>query len=701
MALASIIRDSSFELGFVRSSDQNAGKAKQLVEMNGSYRTRKLDMNGAGTNAQINNLGLLTMLGNAKTLTLCGEAASYNDVRSREDQLKIDMVRAFGGEIAHMNDFVKDIMHMLGEGSPLSIEQQDQLFELATEIVNLKNLTNVGVMPEAAAKLESMIAEVAHKIADLLLDGMDNKIIPKSVADVAHNMVVDVAEKYNVASLEDKITKIEGRVNPQEYHINAVEAVIAHLAEMLENEDLSEDAKAEIESLIEQMETALENGEPIPADTIKALETLGENHADITVTADLAQALETLKDATIVMMADKYGVTVAQMRQIESLAEASDVPLQDVSVVEAIIEKLGVEADSGPVELKAAHNVIDLADAKVLQNQTMSSPTIETPRAESMPPVTPFIPLAGFGIGGGNQKIVTVSPPAPTSDSATESPSTPKGRGDDARPAPPSPPADPSPNPEPDNPVTPPRNPDNPDFKPEESPKDPPRQDENGGGAPTPPPEGDGKPSDPDPAENKKLPEDNPEKGPDSKPENPSDGGGTSKGHDPETSKDKPCVCPPFQKVADPSKTLDELKQAMKDQALDGGITNQAINDKFAENYDQLSESQQKAFILDIAKEDFGGDVTKARSHIESVNRLYVHEQAQAKERAEIKAEADEVRNARIEAAKPEEGKRLPDIYNPKGCPVHGDGGCPEGSHATDVTTSENKKSARKRGLSR
>jgi hypothetical protein len=374
MALASIIHPEHFEIGFVPSSDKAANRAKQLVDMNGSYRTRTHDMGGMSSNAQMSNSGLLTILGNTKVLTLCGEAVSYEDARSREEQLKIDMVRALGGEIAQMGAFVAEIISALSTDSIMGKDQQDKLFEMVTEIVALKNLTNLGALPEGQAKLEALITETANKIANTLLDGMDNKAIAPAIADFVHQMLSETAQKFDIPTLDEKVTKIEGRMNPEEYLANSVAAVIAELTGLLDAQDLSEETKSEIESLIEKMESAVEAGDPIPRDVMQALEGLTESHPAISVPESFTSSMETLSDANIVMKADTLGISVAHMQAIETtietlenqqieMADNADYTDQQKAEVESLIEKLMLFADDGvPLKSEAVKTLEGLAD---------------------------------------------------------------------------------------------------------------------------------------------------------------------------------------------------------------------------------------------------------------------------------------------------------------------------------------------------
>lgn len=293
MSLASIVQDDRFELGFLRSIDDAGGKAQQLVALNGAYRTRNLDMKGMGGNAQINDLGLMTMLANKSMLTLCGEVVSYEDVRTREQQLKIDLVRAFGSEIAAMGNMVVAVMEALADGSPLSVEQKEQLLAVMNEMVTLKNMTNIGAIEGGQERLEAMVAETANKLADLLIDGLDQDIVPQALADFVRDFLSDVAETYDLPDIEAKIIQIDRMMDPQIGLREVVAEVIQTLTERLESDDLDEEERAEIESVLETLQDAMEKDAPIHNTVITALDDLIDKYPDIAKETGLtAQVLE-------------------------------------------------------------------------------------------------------------------------------------------------------------------------------------------------------------------------------------------------------------------------------------------------------------------------------------------------------------------------------------------------------------------------
>jgi hypothetical protein len=342
-----------------------------IVEKLGAVRTKQLNMGGS-SNADVNSLTNLNI--GQDNLTCAGVITSISDERTPEEKLKLEIAYAFGSEVAQMADFIAEVMQSLGPDSKLSQAQKEQLFETVGEIITLKNLMNTGMLPEGQARLEAMIAETANKIADLLLDGLNQKMVSPAITEFVHQMLIDVGAQYDIPELSEKMVKIEGRMNPESYLQDSIAEMILQLNEMVESQDLSDEAKAEIEALIEKMELAAENGEPLPRDVMKALDNLGETFPDIHLPQAFADSLDTLKDANIVMKAETLGISIDQVQSIESAIETLETQLQELSnqdspseettlEIEALIEKLTAFSDEGiPLDREAIKSLETIAE---------------------------------------------------------------------------------------------------------------------------------------------------------------------------------------------------------------------------------------------------------------------------------------------------------------------------------------------------
>jgi|GEM_PF-6175994 len=369
--MPAIIQSDHFEVALVHSDSGLGGKSRQMVDLNGSYRTKTYDMKGMGANAQVNDLGLMTVIANTQSLVLSGEPIEIDNMVDNDmaRRLDVELLRAFGVEVATMGGFIQEVMAGLGENSQLSVEQKAQLQELITEIITLKKLTSLGVLPQGVERLQKLVAETADKIADLLKDGLDNRILSGAIAEFSHHMLDKTAKEYGLTELSEKLAVIEGRMNPQNYLTQSVAELISQLTAILENSDIEEATKEDIGKILDDLATQAE-GEPLSREILKQLdgliEKLPEKHAMI-----IQKTVETVRDANIVLKAAISGLSVAQMLQVEGVIndletikgnlENSKEPLTaDQEKLASQLEKTIKALDHNPVDIKAIQEVTKL-----------------------------------------------------------------------------------------------------------------------------------------------------------------------------------------------------------------------------------------------------------------------------------------------------------------------------------------------------
>lgn len=380
MTLPAILNADHFEVALVHSNSGIAGKSRQMVDLNGSYNTKTYDMKGMGGKSQINDLGLMTVIANTQSLVLSGDAIESEDLVDNtleQHQLGIELLRAFGVEVAQMGAFIQEVMAGLAEGSPLSVEQKVQLKELVSEIITLKKLTSLGALPNGAERLNQLIAQTADKIADLLKDGLDTKTFSKAIAEFTHSMLKVTAAKYNLPALSEKLIAIEGRMNPQNYLKNAVAELVVQLTEMLKQDDISEDAKAEIEKILEELADHPE-GKPLSRDIIKQLDALGETLPERHATK-LEASVSRVKDANIVLKAAISGLSVAEVKQVEKLiANLEDIKNELVNNTETLTAEQEILVDQLSKTIEALDaNPADINALKEIKQLESKLPALE------------------------------------------------------------------------------------------------------------------------------------------------------------------------------------------------------------------------------------------------------------------------------------------------------------------------------------
>ena len=658
MTLPAIITNEYFELGLTQSSSHVSGQSRQLVDLNGSYRTRKLDMKGmGGGNSKVNDLGLMTLIGGSrKVLILAGELVEHVDLREREQQLKIDMLRAFKSDIVHMQDFVQEVMTSLAAGSHLTQEQQDKLFELVSEIVTIKNLTNLDALPQSAELIRDRIAEVMERTVEMLESAFDGKDLPPEIVKFAHEFLSDVSAHYGLEGPANVLMKMDVKSYPQEYMQNTLADVIAELNTLLEKDDLDPAAKAEITEMVEQLEMAQEQGVPISTELARQLQAFSESHPEMIVDTRLEGVIETLVAANISLKADLSGLSVAQIKEIEAhidelmKEEGQSQDKETVTALEALMR--GDKLNERDIE-----TVYHFIEPKAFdQRQGYNWQPIATLVSSLIPANNPGAPVRGLA------DPVPTPPKDPPAEPPRDNPKPPEE-------PPVEPPRD-EPKPPEEPPVEPPRDEPKP---PEEPPVEPPRDD------PKPPEE---PPVEP-PRDEPKPPEEPPVEPPRDEPKPPEE--------------------PPAEPPRDDPKPSPE----------DGDCGCGECKGEFNENAGEGDEPAVDPQVLDEIAKKFGGDKEAAREEIERMKKLDEEIETAKKEgennpqRKKDQAERDAARERRRQEREnarqnpPGENTNPKPEFNKKGCPVHGLNCKGHGSDQTGVKASatSNKRSARARKL--
>lgn len=385
MTMPAIITSDRFEVALVHSDSGLGGKSRQLVDLNGSYRAKSYDMKGMGTNAQVNDLGLMTMIANTQSLVLSGEPTEIESLvdNAMHQRFDIELLRAFGVEVATMGDFIQEVMAGLGENSPLTPEQKSQLQDLVGEIITLKKLTSLGVLPQGTERLQMMIAATAEKIADILKDGLDNRALSKAVTEFAYNMLDKTVKTYGLNELSEKLVAIEGRMNPQNYMVKSVAELVTQLTALLEQPDIEDALKDDITKMLDDLADR-EQGQPLPRDILKQLDALVEKLPE-THAVKIQKSIETVRDANSVLKAEISGMTVAQVQKVESLITELDVMKDGLSQSnepltteqKQLIEQLDQtiqSLDANPADIKAAQSVEKLQSRLSVPDIAMALP---------------------------------------------------------------------------------------------------------------------------------------------------------------------------------------------------------------------------------------------------------------------------------------------------------------------------------------
>lgn len=392
MTYPALVYPDHLEIALVHSGSGLATKSKQLVDLNGSYREQHLDMKGMGSHSKVNDMGLMNLIGNTRSLILeASYSESEDDFAAESDpRLDITMLRAFGADIAQVQGFAQQMM-AVGAGGNLSEEQIEQLQALIENVADLVKLGNLQVAAEAypqiQARMEELIEEIAEQLNEIMemsggdmalgadglpvsmdMEGFSSQLALMELVAETLDILKQTADVHglNAPSLEvvaqTLAEKIENMAELQAAQIEAVKAEMAEqLNAILEGEGLSEETRAEIEAALETLE-GLEQGEAIPTELIEKLDALVQS-GDIPAiqAAALGNVIETAQkiESQTAAFASAVATIVPTLRtvlpaaRVEALSTKIETVLPAVrAIVPQVFDGPSQHAAASPLSLK-------------------------------------------------------------------------------------------------------------------------------------------------------------------------------------------------------------------------------------------------------------------------------------------------------------------------------------------------------------
>lgn len=468
MTYPALVYPDHLEIALVHSGSGLATKSKQMVDLNGSYRQQHLDMKGMGSHSKVNDMGLMNMIGNTRSLVL---EASYSEneddfAADSDPRLDIAMLRAFGADIAQVQGFAQQMM-AVSAGGNLSEEQIEQLEALIENVADLVKLGNLQVAAEAypqiQARMEELIEEIAEQLNEIMemrggdmVLGADGLPVSMDIERFSSQLALmelvaetlDILKQtadvhgLNAPSLEAVAQTLAEKIeNIAELQAAQIEAVKAEMTEqlnaILESEDLGEEARAEIEAAIETLE-GLEQGEAIPSELIEKLDVLVQS-GDIPAiqAAALSSVIETAQkiESQIAAFISAVATIVPTLKavlpaaRVEAFSTKIETVLPAVTAIAPQVFEAPSQAAASPVSLKVETGGVTSNDnisagvkvASVLSGangtgSASSSVVTETTAPSQNAPQQPATPVAS----GGTETGVEVKAPETNTQDAPE-----------------------------------------------------------------------------------------------------------------------------------------------------------------------------------------------------------------------------------------------------------------------------------------
>lgn len=450
MTYPALVYPDHLEIALVHSGSGLATKSKQLVDLNGSYREQHLDMKGMGSHSKVNDMGLMNMIGNTRSLVLeASYSESEDDFAAESDpRLDIAMLRNFGADIAQVQGFAQQMM-AVGAGGNLSEEQIEQLEALIENVADLVKLGNLQVAAEAypqiQARMEELIEEIAEQLNEIMemsggdmalgadglpvsmdMEGFSSQLALMELVAETLDIVKQTADVHglNVPSLEvvaqTLAEKIENMAELQAAQIEAVKAEMTEqLNAILESEDLSEETRAEIEAALETLE-GLEQGEAIPSEIIEKLDALVQN-GDI-------PAIQAVALSNVIETAQKIESQTAQFAS----SVAAITPTLNAILPAARVEALNAKIETAlpAVTAALAQQVFDSPKQSTASPVSLKVETSGVTSNDNISADAKAAPVIGGATGTGSASPSTVATESTApSQSAPQQPAAPVSSG--------------------------------------------------------------------------------------------------------------------------------------------------------------------------------------------------------------------------------------------------------------------------------
>ena len=350
------------ELALVHSRDNINDKSQTIVDLMGGNQVKNYDMGGMGSNA-LKDLGLVSVIAGKECFFLSGSRIDHKDVRQTKQDLNVgtnanmaapqqavaavgagltedirldlNLLRAVGADIVNMPALMVEIQTIMQNPQNYSFESIQKMDGLLVDIANLRQLSQLGVLPDAEPRIQSMIENIATRIADTTLSLFDTQSISKSMLQFVSGMVVNIVSSAGIESpaLDQKISAMEGRLNEDVYLEQSLNAVKESLQLALKNPDITDEQKVRILDVLNAI-NAHENQNGNILNITQAIAKLSPAIAELLPpiqSQNMAIILSVAVDAIHVKAANDLGVSIDQIRTIDTVMQNIAIAAQDLS----------------------------------------------------------------------------------------------------------------------------------------------------------------------------------------------------------------------------------------------------------------------------------------------------------------------------------------------------------------------------------
>lgn len=358
--------------------------AAKQGSVSGQYSDMRLTMKGQDAGRRSSNIAEMLGLGRAPHFqieTMQGVRDDFfkhdNDNVLNADAPRPDtgMLRAFAADLSSGAPTLQEVAQILQSGDGDAIK-------MVAEIVRLQQALN------DPATTQQQVEAILQTIADISKSRPELLTTHKKLNKMLRGLVAQAAKTFPSAKIEALAQLLTKPLSPQDMLDQSVEATIAALQAMVDDESLDDDIRAEAEAMIETLEN-LPEGEPIPLELFQQLQSMAERLEGTPHALALLTAAKDMRSANIIFKAHKFGLSVAEIHQIESTtsdlsALSSGLQKSNQKGVKALASQLNraiKSVDANPLSVASYAGLSVIAPV-------LSAPAVQTVIAQVAPSST-------------------------------------------------------------------------------------------------------------------------------------------------------------------------------------------------------------------------------------------------------------------------------------------------------------------------
>jgi uncharacterized protein (UPF0147 family) len=364
-----IIRDDVWHQTLLHSRDANdipASKAGEIAKLlDSGLQQRDYTMGGGyqrDTTSQVVALTehphFVSQAERHKSSNLMGSEMSS------EMLMQLDLIQAAGSMTKDLKETILEISESV---DTLTAAQRNQFVAVVFNTYQLHQ-ANAGRITLPVGQIENL----ARDTLDIMKDLANDVILPVSLKQSAVNVIKTTEQQFQIPGLSNQINQFEKMTSSSNVLEQSVGALKATLMDILNDESLSEEKRQSIEDTLKQLDD-VDDGEPIPRDVLKSLSSIAESLLDGNSSPELKNLQKTLekniektKEANLFVKAEKFNLTVGQVRSIEATMDQLDTLGEALPNSESTLKEMIAEAvlamDSEPISIKAAAKLEAVTD---------------------------------------------------------------------------------------------------------------------------------------------------------------------------------------------------------------------------------------------------------------------------------------------------------------------------------------------------